>query len=228
MAYYSKKLGVFVKVPVPGDVKTRLIPPLTPDEACELYRAFLGDLFARLKKTKKVSVTVFYAGADPAVLREIAPDRFQLVPQQGDTLGERMENAFRHLLSDDTSEACLIGSDSPDIPLAYIKRAYLKLKHKDVVFGPACDGGYYLIGLKRVIPELFQDIQWSSDTVLRSSLEIVRSRQLTCSLLPVWYDVDDVGTLSLLRTALLAKQIERSDRLLNCERVIKQIGGKLG
>jgi rSAM/selenodomain-associated transferase 1 len=224
---YSKKLGVFVKVPVPGNVKTRLIPPLTPDEACELYRAFLGDLFARLKKTKKMAGTVFYAGADPAALRKIVPNRFQLIAQQGDTLGERMENAFRHLLSDGTSEACLIGSDSPDIPLAYIKRAYLKLKHKDVVFGPACDGGYYLIGLKRVIPELFRDIKWSSNTVLRSSLETVRSQQLTCSLLPVWYDVDDVETLSLLRTALIAKQIERRDRLLNCERVIERIDGKL-
>jgi rSAM/selenodomain-associated transferase 1 len=218
---------VFVKVPVPGEVKTRLVPPLAPDEACELYKAFLKDLFARLKKTKKVSGTVFYTGSDPDILRQIVPDRFQLVRQQGDTLGKRLESAFGLLLEDGASSACIIGSDSPDIPLAYIKRAYLRLKHKDVVFGPACDGGYYLIALKRIIPELFQDIQWSSDKVLKSSLEIVQTQKLTCSLLPVWYDVDDVGSLSLLQTTLLARRIERRDRLVNCEQAIERIAGKL-
>lgn len=220
---YAKKLGVFVKVPVPGEVKTRLVPPLSHQEACDLYRAFIADLLMRLGKTKKVSGTVFYAGSDPGTLRGIIPSRFELVPQQGNTLGERMQNAFRVLLADGASQACLIGSDSPDIPLAYIKRAYLKLKHKDAVFGPACDGGYYLIALSRVIPELFRNIEWGGDAVLESSLKTIESNGLTCSTLPVWYDVDDAHTLALLRTALLARRIERSDRLLNCERVIKQI-----
>ncbi len=224
---YPKKLGVFVKVPVPGEVKTRLVPPLTPEGACELYRAFIMDLFVRLAKTKKVSGTVFYAGSGPEILKRIIPSRFELAPQQGDTLGERMENAFRVLLADGASQACIIGSDSPDIPLNYIKRAYLKLKHKDVVFGPACDGGYYLIALNRVIPQLFHNIEWSSGNVLASSLQRVDTQALTCSMLPVWYDVDDAHTLALFRTALLAKRIERSDRLLNCERVIKKIDGGL-
>jgi rSAM/selenodomain-associated transferase 1 len=225
---YIKKLGVFVKVPEPGGVKTRLVPPLTPEEACDLYRAFLVDLFRRLEKTKKVDGTVFFAGGDPDGLRDIIPPRYQLVEQEGKTLGERMENAFERLLAGGSAGACLIGSDSPDLPLATVKRAYLKLKHRDVVFGPACDGGYYLIALKRIIPELFRDIEWSGCNVLQSSLEIAEKKSLTVGTLPVWYDVDDAATLSLFRTSLAARRIEKRDRLVECERVLERLTKRLG
>jgi len=222
MRYY-KKLGIFVKIPVPGEVKTRLVPPLSPEEACELYRAFLADLFTRISKLKKISGTVFYSGADPAAIEGMVPPRYRLMPQTGDTLGERLQNAFEALLEDEGSSACVIGSDSPDIPLAYLKRAFLKLKRKDIVLGPAADGGYYLIALKKIIPELFRDIDWGTDTVFGATLRKVDAGGLSSALLPLWYDVDDVKSLSLLENILFAKRMERSDRLQHIERVIEKI-----
>ena len=221
MPYY-KKLGVFVKVPVPGEVKTRLVPPLSPAEACALYRAFLEDLFVRISKLGKVSGTIFYSGANPALIEEMIPRRYRLVRQEGNTLGERLRNAFQLLLEDEGSFACIIGSDSPDIPLTYVKRAYLKLKHRDVVLGPAFDGGYYLIALKKLTPDIFQDIVWSEDTVLRDTLGRVQSGGLSCALLPLWYDVDDMKSLSLLESVMIGRKIERSDRLYNVERVLEK------
>ncbi len=221
---YSRKLGIFAKIPVPGNVKTRLVPPLSGEDACLLYTAFLSDLFARLEKLKKLLITVFYTGGDdPSALRTLAPDRFRFVVQEGRDLGERLGNGFEHLLRDDGSTAVMIGSDSPDIPLTFVKRAFLKLKHKDVALGPASDGGYYLIGVKKAHPELFSGPTWGTSTVFEQTLEIIRDRGLSCSLLPLWYDVDDTHTLALLRSMLLGRQIERGDRLRHTERAMREI-----
>jgi rSAM/selenodomain-associated transferase 1 len=222
---YAKKLGIFARIPVPGEVKTRLVPPLSPQQACDLYQAFLTDLFSRIYKLKKVSTTVFYTGENPAIVRDMLPDRFALVPQEGATLGERLVNAFRVLLQDEGNFAAIIGSDSPDIPLSYLKRAYLKLKHRDIVLGPAFDGGYYLVAIKSILPGLFQDIAWSEPTVLRNTLDRVQRDGLSCATLPLWYDVDDMQSLSLLESILLAKRIEKSDRLQRTERVLAALKG---
>jgi rSAM/selenodomain-associated transferase 1 len=221
---YSRKLGIFARIPESGSVKTRLVPPLSDEETLALYTAFLRDLFARLEKIKKVLITVFYAGGDdPSTLRQLAPDRFRFAAQEGQTLGERLKNGFGHLLREDGSLAVMIGSDSPDLPLTFVKRAFLKLKHKDVALGPASDGGYYLIGLRETHPELFSGPAWGTDAVLEQTLEIVRDKRLSCSLLPLWYDIDDAHTLALLRTMLLARQIERRDRLRHTERAMRDI-----
>ena len=220
---YFKKLGIFIKVPEEGTVKTRLIPPLSGSEACNLYRAFMVDLFQRIHKLKKLAVTAFYSGADPTQLEEMIPKGWALAAQQGETLGERLQNAFTNLLKEEGSYAVIIGSDSPDIPLLAIKRAYTKLKHKDVVLGPSADGGYYLVGLKKQIPELFENIPWSEDAVLRRTLEIVASQNMSLSLLPLWYDVDTPNSLELLKTMMLAKRIERSGILHSTETALSKI-----
>jgi len=220
---YLRKLGIFVKIPTPGQVKTRLVPPLEPDQACELYTAFLMDLFARLTRLKKLSGTVFYAGGDPAALEELVPDRYALVAQEGEDLGERMAGAFEEMLAGEGSSAVLIGSDSPDIPLPFVKRAFQKLKNADVVLGPAFDGGYYLIGMKRPIRPVFEGIAWSEPTVMRDTLERIRAANLSLAMLPPWYDVDSADSLALLQTMLAAKRITRSDRLLHTEKVIDRL-----
>lgn len=220
---FFRHLGIFVRIPEPGLVKTRLVPPLSPEEASLLYRAFLRDLFARLEKLKKVSVTVFFSDGEPAPLRDIMPDRFHLVRQEGESLGERLRNGFRHLLADNGSMAVIIGSDSPDLPLAFIKRAFLKLKHKDIVLGPASDGGYYLIGLKSPLPELFENVSWGTPSVLEETLQQVRASSLSCALLPLWYDVDDVHSLALLRSMLLGRRIQKSGGLQHTERVLDNV-----
>lgn len=220
---YSRKLGIFVKIPAPGQVKTRLVPPLEPDQACELYTAFLKDLFTRLSRLKKFSGTVFYAGTDAGDLAGLIPDRYALRPQTGENLGARMVDAFAEMLTGEASSAVLIGSDSPDIPLAFIKRAFQKLKNADVVLGPAFDGGYYLIGMKRPIQPVFEGIAWSEPTVMRDTLERVQAANLSLSMLPPWYDIDSAESLRFLQTMLAAKKITRADRLLHTEKIIERL-----
>lgn len=219
---YLRKLGIFVKIPAPGQVKTRLVPPLEPDQACELYTAFLKDLFTRLPRLKKLSGTVFYAGANADDLAGLIPDRYPLRPQTGENLGARMIHAFEEMLTGEATSAVLIGSDSPDIPLAFVKRAFQKLKNADIVLGPAFDGGYYLIGMKRPIRPVFEGIAWSEPTVMRDTLERVRAANLSLSMLPPWYDVDSLESLRFLQTMLTARKTTRTDRLLHTEKVIER------
>ncbi|MCK5617770.1 MAG: glycosyltransferase, partial [Candidatus Krumholzibacteria bacterium] len=142
---------------------------------------------------------------------------------RGGSLGERLQAAFQTLLEGDNRLALIIGSDSPDIPIQYVKRAFLKLKHKDVVLGPACDGGYYMVGLKSPAPELFDDIDWGGQTVFEQTLERIYQSGLTLSIMPLWYDVDTSASLSLLATMIRARRIERSGRLPATEAVLAEI-----
>jgi hypothetical protein len=223
---YRRNLGIFVRSPEAGKVKTRLVPPLSAEHARDLYGAFIQDLFARVEKLRKVRVTVFVADGDPAAVQAVAPAAFRVVAQSDGDLGERLQAAFRHLLDGDGAMAVIIGSDSPDVPLPFVKRAFLKLKHRDVVVGPASDGGYYLIGLTQPHPELFQGPTWGTPNVLMDTLAIARDQSLSCSLLPLWYDVDDSHGLALLKAMLLGRRLERRDRLRHTERVIEKMSAK--
>jgi rSAM/selenodomain-associated transferase 1 len=220
---YRKRLGVFVKVPEPGKVKTRLTPPLSGEEACRLYTAFITDLFGRLSRIKKLNGTVFYHGDAPDRLTNLLPTSYATIPQRGETLGDRLAAAFDDLLAGPGESAVIIGSDSPDLPVQYIKRAFLKLKHKDVVLGPAADGGYYLVGLKKPAPSIFEDIEWGGPLVLSRTIERIESQGLTMSLLPLWYDVDTPPSLQLLQDLIRARKVERSGRLMATEAVLADI-----
>jgi rSAM/selenodomain-associated transferase 1 len=224
MAYY-KKLGIFLKTPVAGTVKTRLVPPLSEDQAARLSLAFARDVMSRLERLKKTVGTIFYTGDHIELLQPFIPDRFTLVEQAGATLGERLHNAFGSLLTGERDCAVIIGTDSPDLPLQYIKRAFLKLKHKDVVLGPCTDGGYYLVGLKSPAPALFDGIPWGESAVLHATLERIARNNLELSLLPIWYDVDDFQGVSLLRTMMRARTLEKSGRLIETESAINEIFG---
>jgi glycosyltransferase A (GT-A) superfamily protein (DUF2064 family) len=112
----------------------------------------------------------------------------------------------------------LIGSDSPDLPLTFLKRAFQRLKHRDVVIGPAMDGGYYLIGLRAPTPALFEGIEWGSARVLSQTMAIIAREKLTVALLPPWYDVDDAQSLELLRALCAARKVGGGVRLPRTER----------
>ena len=214
---YGKKLGIFCRVPIPGEVKTRLSPPLSPVQACTLYEAFLRDLFGRLDRIKKIRPTVFYTGENPDKLRDLVSARNTLTPQDGADLGDRMLRAFEKMLGDECRAAVIIGSDSPDIPLQYIKRAFIKLKHKDVVLGPSSDGGYYLIGARFPHPALFEGINWGESRVFGQTVRRIRELDLSLALLPMWYDVDTKESLDLLRCMIRARRVEGSGRLPETE-----------
>jgi rSAM/selenodomain-associated transferase 1 len=160
----SACLVVFVKDPIPGRVKTRLTPRITPDEAAKLYKAFTLDIISNARKLKRNSVnnvTVAYTpiGAEKA-FRKLAKQPTNFLPQKGKNLGERMKNAFKQSFAEGAKRVVIIGTDSPTLPVSYIQKAFDILKKIPVVIGPTFDGGYYLIGLSGLNDDIFDGIGW--------------------------------------------------------------------
>ncbi len=125
-------------------------------------------------------------------LESILPAPVMLFPQQGADLGQRLSNIFERLCREGYDQVNIINSDSPDMPRSLISKAMAlqKRPQTDLVLGPCCDGGYYLVGLKRPVPELFEDIPWSTDKVLEKTLERAGALGLAVSLLDRWCDID--------------------------------------
>jgi uncharacterized protein len=191
--HLKKALIIFAKCPVPGQVKTRLSPPLSPEQAAELYRCMLEDILAKSARLADVDRYLFYQGGTDAGHYFARTGRgMTCLPQQGRDLGERMAAAFRHVFTDGFAAAAIIGTDSPDLPVSFIEGAYQRLQERgvEVVFGPSEDGGYYLLAMKRLHAGLFRDVPWSSGGVLQKSLANAANGGIGAALLPPWHDVD--------------------------------------
>jgi rSAM/selenodomain-associated transferase 1 len=194
----KKALIIFAKQPVPGNVKTRLVPPLSPEQAARLCHFMLSDILNKTKSLESVDRFLFHGGDSQAdsYFHEIFPP-LSIFPQEGIDLGARMEAAFDRIFSMGYRTAAIIGTDSPDLPVSFIADAFriLEKDGTDVVFGPAEDGGYYLLGMKRIHGEIFHGIPWSTGQVLSKSLKHAESAGLGVATLPVWYDVDTIEDL---------------------------------
>jgi uncharacterized protein len=193
-----------VKAPRTGEVKTRLVPPLSPAEAAALNVCFLSDVTAIIAGLCAPGQADGYAAYTPAgagaEFDGLLPPGFGLLAQRGANLGERLLHASEDFFAMGYQAMCLINSDSPTLPPAVLRDAVQALRAPGdrLVLGPADDGGYYLIGLKHAHGELFRDIAWSTPSVLTSTIQRARAIGLECTLLPSWYDVDDAGTLRRL------------------------------
>lgn len=201
----SSALVIFAKAPIPGQVKTRLCPPLTPDEAATLHGSFVLDTVERTKVAVlklKLSLDRYLACAPSAthVFFKIMEERqgVKLLDQVGDNLGARMNQAFQTVFAQGYRQVLLMGTDVPTLPLEYFEQALTSLENHDLVLGPALDGGYYLIGLKRMAPELFVDIPWSADQVLRLTQKSAERIGLKAFLISPWRDVDTLADLEAL------------------------------
>jgi uncharacterized protein len=208
----SSALVIFAKAPIPGQVKTRLCPPLTPDEAATLHGSFVLDTLERTKTAAeklKLQIDRYLACAPSSTLAffKIMEERqgVRLIDQVGDDLGGRMNQACATLFARGYRQVLLIGTDVPTLPLDHFKQALTSLENHDLVLGPAVDGGYYLIGLKRPIPELFVDIPWSTDQVLKFTQEKAVTSRLQTALLEPWRDVDTLADLQALIEACNAE-----------------------
>ncbi len=200
-------LAIMSKAPRAGQVKTRLTPPLSPEEAASLNRCFLRDLSAAIDVAGNGSrgVCCYTPVGAEEVYRDILPARFQLIAQREGTLDARLAGAVEDLRSVGFSAVCLINSDSPTAPSAVFAEAarILSAPNDKLVLGPSDDGGYYLIGMKELYPRLFQEIDWSTDRVLAQTQARAAEIGLTVHLLPSCYDVDDRTTLARLCQELL-------------------------
>lgn len=186
-------LAVFAKTPHPGKVKTRLAPEMSLAESAELYRCMLLDTISRIGSLS-VDTAIFYEG-DEEYFRQLDPS-LQLIRQHPAGLGERLDAAFAALSALGYRERVVIGSDAPDLPLDFIEEAFRLLAGgRDAVFGPAEDGGYYLVGLSGETSCLFRDIPWSGPQVLSVSLERANEAGFSTALIHSWYDVDSYQDL---------------------------------
>lgn len=190
----DRRLIVMTRIPEAGRVKTRLIPALGPAGAAELHARLLErtlDTTATHSQSSQVTVEVRYAGdVDTPFPHADRPGISLCRPQQGTDLGERLETAVACAVNEQAEEIILIGTDCPDLTPEILALAWQKLRQADVVFGPAHDGGYYLIGMKQLHRELFHKINWGTAQVLSQSLAICRQLGLSISLLPKLSDVD--------------------------------------
>lgn len=192
----NKGLIIFAREPVPGRVKTRLAASIGDLAAAELYAAMLGDVLENAAKLEGVKTMAFWATDGDPTPAPLAPHMESFV-QSGANLGDRMAAALETAFSNGVEACCIIGSDSPDLPVEYIRQTFdhLEQDEADVVFGPAEDGGYYLLGLRRNWPWFFRDIPWSTTAVLKSSLKRAEELGLRTTLLPAWYDLDELKDL---------------------------------
>jgi len=197
-------LAVMTKAPEAGRVKTRLTPPLSPEEAASLNICFLRDTAAAILQTSEsrpaTGVGVYTPPGSESAYSDVLPEAFLLVPQRGDTFGERLIAATADLLQLGFTSVCLINSDSPTVrATAFAEAVDLLSQPVDrVVLGPSDDGGYYLIGLKKMHRRLFEKIEWSTARVLDQTVAAAGELGRPIHFLPTWYDVDDRSTLSRL------------------------------
>lgn len=188
-------LGIFAKQPLAGKVKTRLTPPLSSEEACELYRVSLCETVSSMAG-REFEVVLFFEGN-----KEFFQDAFPEVGlrRQGEGgLGERMDEALCYLLDQGYQQVALIGSDSPDLPPSYVEQAFESLKGHEFVTIPSRDGGYVLVGQRRKLSELFQNIPWSTEGVLSATREKVQELGVCYGEVEEWEDMDDIHSLRRL------------------------------
>jgi len=206
-------LAVMGKAPQAGRVKTRLVPPLTPDEASALNACFLRDITENIRGVADAAGFVAYAPVGTAALFDgvLAPGT-GLVLADGEIatasglvgIGRSLLHAATALLAQGFRAVCLINADSPTLPTSFLREAVAALLQpgERMVLGPAEDGGYYLIGLQTAEPRLFEGIAWSTPVVAEQTLARARDIGLETVLLPPWFDVDDgVSLARLLRPA---------------------------
>jgi len=208
MASTRNALLVVAKRPAAGQTKTRLTPPLSPEQAAALYECLLRDTLDLIRRVPDVQPAIAFLPDAPQDGRArdyfaaLAPD-FELLPQEGADLGARLDNALSHYLARGYERVAIMNSDGPTLPVASLTAAFEELGNgADVVLGPADDGGYYLIGLKRPAPRLLREVRMSTPTVLADTLALAAEEKLAVALLPAWYDVDDVASLERLQAEL--------------------------
>lgn len=194
-------LAVMAKRPQAGEVKTRLCPPLTPEEAAGLAQCFLLDKLDQVRRVAYVERFLAFSPSDAETFfRSRAGGAFSLLPQRGTDLGERLADLSERLLTAGYPAVMIVGTDSPTLPDAVLHEAHgvLAQDRADVVLGPTDDGGYYLIGLRQPRRDLFCGIAWSTDAVLRQTVAKAEAAGLRTHILPAWYDVDVASDLERL------------------------------
>ena len=180
-----------------SDGKSRLIQDLGTQDGASLQLALLRDTLESVSALKAEKAVLYTPSDREAEIRAVTPFQAIFVPQRGSTLGERMREGARDLLTSGFDAVVLIGSDLPTLPAAHVSAALATVTRarEVLVLGPTEDGGYYLIGLTQSRPEFFQHIPWGTPLVLQRTREAAEALGIFVETLPLWYDVDRASDL---------------------------------
>ena len=204
-------IGIFCKTPAAGLSKTRLSPPLRPEECATISACFIRDLAATVDQVAREGDASGYAVYTPAgseaALRALLPDGFRQLLQCEGEFGTRLATATRELLGAGHAGAILLNADSPTLPATILRAAVDATRRGGVVLSPALDGGYTLIGLSQPHDGLFSDIPWSTPQVHQKTVERAAEIGVPVVNVPGWYDVDDAGSLALLQAELAGEPL---------------------
>lgn len=195
-------LGLFAKYWEPGKVKTRLAANLGDDVASKIYGEFLRVLAHRFRSSADRRILCVTPPESQPAFAELGQGAWAVESQSEGDLGQRMASFFESSFRLGAERVVLIGSDSPTMPTEFVDSAFQRLQEQDVVLGPTCDGGYYLVGLSANVPAIFEGIDWSTAQVWEQTVERVERLRLSFDSLPPWYDIDEVTDLTRLRDEL--------------------------
>ena len=204
----KEALVLMAKAPREGEVKTRLLGALDPEEARRLYVAFLSDTFALMEDVRDeregLTLALCYTPeGEEEAFEEVEREGSLMVPQRGENLGERLTNCFADLFALGFESVVVVGADSPTLPGEYVFDAFECFEtDDDVVIGPSEDGGYYLVGMRKLHERIFEDVPWGDNRVLDATVERVKEAELNLVLLPEWRDVDTTEDFERLKRDL--------------------------
>ena len=216
---------IFAKRPIPGLVKTRLVPPLTEIQAAELHALSLAAVVEGTRKCHDVT-PIWVVTPDESAEIGGAPrslDVHDVWPQGDGDLGARLDRAVRRAMDCGFERVVLLGADSPTLPEDTLFRTRELLDDHDAVIGPCEDGGYYLLALKAPCTALFRDIPWSQSTVFEITVQRARAEGLRLACLPVWYDLDRMDDLHRADTELVAIDPRRCPAAAALSDILRQL-----
>jgi rSAM/selenodomain-associated transferase 1 len=216
---------VFAREPEPGSAKTRLIPKLGAANTAALADAFIRDAMA---KAAALNTSLVIAGSAP---KGVANSKYfqalarrykaTLVEQGSGTLGARMSRTIKPFAQ---RGAILIGTDTPSLPLPLLRQSRSALRRKPIVIGPSLDGGYYLIGIRGEVPDIFRGVRWGGSRVLEQTVERLRREKLKFAFGPTWYDIDRWNDLLLLCVHLEGLTRRSADPCPATRRLLARLG----
>jgi len=198
----KKVIVIMAKVPIAGTVKTRLQPFLSAEQCAELAKCFLDDTVSKVKSLPNELIIAYTPIEKRDVLLAILPNEQVFIEQKGVNLGDKMFHVFEFALSQNSDAVVMIGTDSPTFPAQFITQGFEMLSETDAVLGETTDGGFYLIGLRKLKKEIFETVEWSSPKTFEQTAKNVENLNLKLSLLPNWYDVDTPDDLKRLKKDL--------------------------
>ena len=201
----KKAVLIFAKNPVAGKVKTRIAATMGDKIALSVYQQLLNHTF-NITSYLPVDKIVFYS--DYVEENDLwSSGAYDKKVQNGEDLGRRMENAFADAFVEGNEEVIIIGTDCAELSAEIIMKGFAHLRKYDVIIGPATDGGYYLLGMNKLHPGLFRDIDWSTDKVLEQTISVCRQNKIDFHLLPELSDIDNEADLRKMKDELLLEKM---------------------